>query len=152
MPRRHRKMKGGFLESLGSTLSGWGSSISQSASNAYNKTKNATSSAYSSTPTPTTSTSYTPTSTPTSTQTSTPTTSTSHTPTSTSTTSYTPSGAYGGKKRKSRKMRGGYSNNVALNSLAANASPISGIKTSEPHNWVGGKKSRKNRRGTRSKK
>jgi len=41
MPRRHRKMKGGFLDSLGSTLSGWGSSISQSASNAYSKTKNA---------------------------------------------------------------------------------------------------------------
>ena len=139
MPRRHRKMKGGFLESLGSTLSGWGSSISQSASNAYNKTKNATSSAYSSATTPTTSTSYTPTSTPT-------------TRPTTSTSTSTPSGAYGGKKRKSRKMRGGYSNNVALNSLAANASPISGIKSAEPHNWVGGKKSRKNRRGTRSKK
>ena len=130
MPRRHRKMKGGFLESLGSTLSGWGSSISQSASNAYNKTKNATSSAYSSATTPTTSTSYTP----------------------TSTASYTPSGAYGGKKGKSRKMRGGYSNNIALTGLAANASLISGIKSAESHNWVGGKKSRKNRRGTRSKK
>jgi hypothetical protein len=142
MPRRHKKMKGGFLESLSGTLSSWGSSISQSASNAYNKTKNAASSAYSSatTPTSTTSTSYTPTST----------TSTSYTPTST--TSYTPSGAYGGKKGKSRKMRGGYSNNIALTGLAANASPISGIKSAEPHNWVGGKKSRKNKRGTRSKK
>ena len=139
MPRRHRKMKGGFLESLSGTLSSWGSSISQSASNAYNKTKNAASSAYSSvtTPTTSTSTSYTPTS-------------TSYTPTSTA--SYTPSGAYGGKKGKSRKMRGGYSNNIALTGLAANASPISGIKSAEPHNWVGGKKSRKNKRGTRSKK
>jgi hypothetical protein len=36
MPRRHKKMKGGFLDSLGTTLSGWGSSISS----AYNKTKN----------------------------------------------------------------------------------------------------------------
>lgn len=134
MPRRHRKMKGGFLESLSGTLSSWGSSISQSASNAYNKTKNAASSAYSSATTPT---SYTPTS-------------TSYTPTSTA--SYTPSGAYGGKKGKSRKMRGGYSNNIALTGLAANASPISGIKSAEPHNWVGGKKSRKNKRGTRSKK
>lgn len=141
MPRRHRKMKGGFLESLSGTLSSWGSSISQSASDAYNKTKNAASSAYSSATTPTTSTSYTPT---------TSTTSTSYTPTST--TSYTPSGAYGGKKGKSRKMRGGYTNNIALTGLAANASPISGIKSAEPHNWVGGKKSRKNRRGTRSKK
>jgi hypothetical protein len=118
MPRRHRKMKGGFLESLSGTLSSWGSSISQSASDAYNKTKNAASSAYSSATTP----------------------------------SYTPSGAYGGKKGKSRKMRGGYSNNIALTGLAANASPISGIKSAEPHNWVGGKKSRKNKRGTRSKK
>jgi hypothetical protein len=49
-------------------------------------------------------------------------------------------------------MRGGYSNNIALTGLAANASPISGIKSAEPHNWVGGKKSRKNKRGTRSKK
>jgi hypothetical protein len=144
MPRRHRKMKGGFLESLSGTLSSWGSSISQSASDAYNKTKNAASSAYSSATTPTTSTSYTPTSTS-----YTPT-STSYTPTST--TSYTPSGAYGGKKGKSRKMRGGYSNNNALTGLAANASPISGIKSAEPQNWVGGKKSRKNKRGTRSKK
>lgn len=143
MPRRHRKMKGGFLESLGSTLSGWGSSISQSASDAYNKTKNATSSAYSSATTPTSTTSYTPTSTST-------TSTTSYTPTST--TSYTPSGAYGGKKGKSRKMRGGYSNNNASTGLAANASPISGIKSAEPHNWVGGKKSRKNKRRTRSKK
>ena len=45
MPRRHRKMKGGFLDSLSSTLSSWGSTISQSASDAYNKTKNAASSA-----------------------------------------------------------------------------------------------------------
>jgi hypothetical protein len=137
MPRRHRKMKGGFLESLSGTLSSWGSSISQSASNAYNKTKNAASSAYSSATTPTSTT---------------PTTSTSTSYTPTSTASYTPSGAYGGKKGKSRKMRGGYSNNIALTGLAANASPISGIKSAEPHNWVGGKKSRKNKRGTRSKK
>ena len=40
MPRKMR-MRGGFLDSLGTTLSGWGSSISQGASNAYNKTKNA---------------------------------------------------------------------------------------------------------------
>ena len=117
MPRRHRKMKGGFLDSLSSTLSSWGSSISQSASNAYNKTKSAASSAYSS------ATGSTPTYAPTTTYT---------TPSS-----YTPSGAYGGKRR-SKKMRGG--------NLAATASPISGIKTAQPHNWVGGKKTRKNKR------
>ena len=118
MPRRHRKMKGGFLDSLSSTLSSWGSTISQSASNAYNKTKSAASSAYSS------ATGSTPTY-------------NAQAPTTSYTSSYTPSGAYGGKRR-SRKMRGG--------NLAANASPISGIKTAQPHNWVGGKKTRKNKR------
>ena len=114
-------MKGGFLDSLSSTLSSWGSTISQSASNAYNKTKSAASSAYNSatSSTPTT-TSYTP---------------TTYTPTA----SYTPTttSAYGGK-RKSKKMRGG--------NLAATAAPISDIKTAQPHNWVGGKKTRKNKR------
>ena len=133
MPRRHRKMKGGFLDSLSSTLSSWGSTISQSASDAYNKTKNVASSAYSS------ATGSTPTYTAPST--------TSYTA---PTTSYAPSGAYGGKRR-SRKMRGGVSSNIALTGLAANASPISGIKTAEPHNWVGGKKTRKNKRGSRRK-
>lgn len=122
-----RKMKGGFLDSLSSTLSSWGSTISQSASNAYNKTKNAASSAYSSatSSTPTT-TSYT---------------STTYAPTAAPSPSYTPStGAYGGK-RKSKKMRGG--------NLAATAAPISDIKTAQPHNWVGGKKTRKNKRKSR---
>jgi hypothetical protein len=41
MPRRNRKMKGGFLDSLGTTLEGWGSSIKQTASTALSKTKNA---------------------------------------------------------------------------------------------------------------
>ena len=41
MPRKMRRMRGGFFDSLGTTLSGWGSSISQSATSAYNKTKNA---------------------------------------------------------------------------------------------------------------
>jgi hypothetical protein len=58
-----------------------------------------------------------------------------------STQSYTPmtTSTYGGKKR-SRKMRGG--------NIASTAAPISGIKTAEPHNWVGGKtrKHRKHRK------
>ena len=41
MPKRHCNMKGGFLDSIGSTLSGWGNSLSQGASSAWNKTKNA---------------------------------------------------------------------------------------------------------------
>jgi hypothetical protein len=104
MPRRHtRKMKGGFLDSLSTTLSSWGSTISQSASDAYNKAKNATTSAYN-----------------------------SATTTAPTTPSYPPmtTSTYGGRKR-SRKMRGG--------NVASNASPISGIKTAQPHNWVGGK-------------
>jgi hypothetical protein len=130
-----RKMKGGFLDSLSSTLSSWGSTISQSASDAYNKTKNAASSAYSSATTP----SYTSSTTPSYTT-------SSYTAPVTNNASYTPSGSYGGKKRKSRKMRGGY---IPLTGIAANAAPISGIKSAEPHNWVGGKKSRKNKRRTR---
>jgi len=138
MPRRHRKMrKGGFLGigessstdynsssdsgsgifgSVGSTLSGWGSSISDTASSAWNKTKNATTSAYDSATGTTPSTTY---------------------PSTTST--------FGGKRKRSRKMRGGFRDNTPTTGLAANASPISGIKSAQPHNWVGGKT--KKRRG-----
>ena len=137
MPRRHKKMKGGFLDSLSSTLSSWGSTISQSASDAYNKTKSAASSAYSS------ATGSTPTYTAPATTTSYAAPNTSYTPSTTST--------YGGKRRKSKKMRGGVSSNIALTGLAANASPISGIKTAQPHNWVGGKRTRKNKRESRKK-
>jgi hypothetical protein len=37
--RRNRTMKGGFLDSLSNTLSGWGSSFSQGASSMWEKTK-----------------------------------------------------------------------------------------------------------------
>ena len=58
MPRGYKKMKGGIfgfgdsssttsgssmIDSLGSTLSGWGSTLSQDSSNLWNKTKNAAS-------------------------------------------------------------------------------------------------------------
>jgi hypothetical protein len=57
----------------------------------------------------------------------------STTMTAPTTSSYPPmtTSTYGGRKR-SKKMRGG---NIALT-----AAPISGIKTAEPHNWVGGRK------------
>ena len=112
MPRRHRKMrKGGFLgigessstdynsssdsgsgmfDSIGSTLSGWGSSISDTASSAWNKTKNATTSAYDSATGTTPSTTY---------------------PSTTST--------FGGKRKRSRKMRGGFRDNTPTTGLAA---------------------------------
>ena len=140
MPRRHRKMKGGFLDSIGSTLSGWGTSISQGASSAWNKTKSATIG--------TPSTSYTP-----STNTETTSTETTYTPTTNTETTYTSTS--GGKKTKKRhrKMRGGFSDNTPTTGLAATASPISGIKSAQPHNWVGGKtkRHRKNKKTKSSK-
>lgn len=81
------------------------------------------------------------------------TTSSSYIPYTTSSSSTT----YGGKKKRMsrRKMRGGYSDNISLNNLAANASPFTG-KTAQPHTWVGGKtrrhrrnRSHKNRRSHR---
>lgn len=131
MPRRHRKMRGGFLESL-----------SQSLSNAWNKTKSAASGAYnsasssaSSTPAYTPSTSYTP---------STP----AYSAPATSNSTYVPSG---GRKRtrKHRKMRGGFTDNTPTNGLASRASPISDIKTAQPHNWVGGRSRRRHSRRSR---
>lgn len=119
MPRSNRKMKGGFLDYL---------------TDAWDKTKKATTDAYSSATGSTTS--YTPSST------------SSYTPSSTSsyntpTSSYTaPTTSYGGKKsrKRTRKMGGGYSDNMALTGLAASAAPISDIKSSQPLNIVGGKR------------
>ena len=122
MPRRHRHrktMKGGFLDDFSNTLSGWGSSISQGASNLWDKTKNAASSATSSLSSSTTS--YTPTTTTTTT--------TATQPMTTST--------YGGKSRR-RRMSGGFKDNTPTTGLAANAASFSG-QTAQPHNWVGGK-------------
>jgi hypothetical protein len=164
---RHRKTKkGGFLGfgesttnsneptsdmfgSIGSTLSGWGSSLSNTASSALNKTKNAYSSA-------TGSPSYAPSYAPTYTQ---PTTSyvEPRPPYVQPTPTYKPSyiSSFGGKnksRKRSRKMRGGYGDNIALTGLAASAAPISDIKSSQPLNIVGGKrKTKKCRRNRRAK-
>ena len=112
-------MRGGFLD----TLSNWGSSLSQSASNLWEKTKQATSSATSgltnSTP------SYTPTA---------------------ATTSQPMS--YGGRTRR-RRMRGGYNDNTPTTGLAAHAASFSG-ETAKPHNWVGGRSRRRGRKGRKS--
>ena len=117
MPRRNRKMKGGFLDSLSNSLSSGWSYLTQSASNAYNKTKNAV------TGTP----SYTP----------------SYTPTT-----YTPAQStysVGGRTRKN-KRGGSYIASKSISSLAAGSSSVSNVKTAQPHNMVGGKKSRKHRK------
>lgn len=119
---RKRRMRGGFLDSLTSSLT-----------DAWNKTKSAASGAYDSATGTATST-YTPVGS--STLTYAPT-----TPTSTST--YTMGGR---KRRRTRRMRGGnFTDNISTTNLASNASPISGIPTAQPHNWVGGRRTRRHR-------
>ena len=134
MPKRNksRRMKGGFLESLSNSLSSGWNSLSQGASSVWDKTKNAASSAYSSATSPSTPTPSTPT----------PATPTPAAPIPPPAPMPSPALA-GGKKRKSKKMRGGYASNTPLTGLAASASPISGIKTAQPHNWVGGRTKRR---------
>lgn len=137
MPKRHRRrtMKGGFLDDLSNTLSGWGSSLTEGASSAWQKTKEATSSLTGSTSSNTSS--YMPTST-----------FTSSTPQMTTST-------YGGKhrtrsRRRRRNMRGGFEDNTPITGLAAHAAPFSG-PSAEPQTIVGGKtKRRRHRKGGKS--
>jgi len=123
MPRkyRHRTMKGGFLDSL-----------TQGLSDAWNSTKKATSDAYNSaTGSPPTTSSYVPPPPP-------PTPATSST------------GYMGGRMRgrkRSRKMRGGYGDNISLTGLAASAAPISDIKTAQPLTTVGGRRTKRRHGG-----
>ena len=131
MTKRHRQMRGGFLESL-----------TQGATDAWEKAKKATTDAYSSA----TGSSVSP---------------STYVPPPPSTVPPTPStGSYtGGKKRsrgrgrsrsrsrrRSRRMRGGYSDNVALSGLAATAAPISDIKSAQPQTIVGGRRTKRHRR------
>lgn len=131
MPKRNsnksRRMRGGFLESLSNSISSGWNSVSQGASSMWDKTKNAASSAYSSATTPASVPAI-----PTQPSTGIP---PAPTPVSVS--------VSGGKRRRTRKMRGGYSSNTMLTGLAASASPISGIKTAQPHHWVGGRTKRR---------
>ena len=120
MVGKNKKLYGGFsLDSIGSTLSGWGTSISNNATSAYNKTKNAVSSA--TTGSTGSSTFYSPTQ-----------------PTQTY--------SVGGRTRRRRSKRGGsYSASKSVTGLAANSSSVYNTKTAQPHNLVGGK-SKKQRR------
>jgi len=125
MPKRHRRrtMKGGFLDDLSNTLTGLGTSISEGASSIWEKTKNATTSLTSSTSSP-------------------PPPAYPSLPMSTST--------YGGKRsRRRRSMRGGFKDNSPTG-LVDTAEPISGVKTAQPHNWVGGKTRRRRRTKVKS--
>lgn len=65
----------------------------------------------------------------------------------TPTTPVTPSNSYpinGGKRRrrKSHRMRGGYSDNMSMTNLASRAAPFSG-ETARAQAYVGGKKTKK---------
>jgi hypothetical protein len=125
---RNRKMKGGFWDSLKNSISSGINSLSQGATNAWNTTKKASEQAYDSaksslsgTPSYNASPSY---------------------MSSASASSYSapPMGQYqGGQRKRSRKMRGGYKDNISLTGLASSAAPVAGISTAKPHNWVGGK-------------
>lgn len=122
MPRRHRTMKGGMFESIADSLT-----------QAWYNTKKATSDAYNSvTGAPIGQTYYAS--------------STATAPTTSGT------GYFGGRKgKRTRRMRGGYSDNISLTGLAAKAAPISGIESAKPHTIVGGKRSAKRRRNRHSK-
>ena len=129
MPKKHknRTMKGGFWNSL-----------TQGFSDAWEKTKKATTDAYSSA-TGSPSSTYSP-----------PTTTTTYSqPTTTTTYSQPTSTGYMGGKTKRRRMRGGFKDNTPTTGLANHAAPFSG-KTAQPHNWVGGKTKRRKHRHSKS--
>jgi hypothetical protein len=116
-------MKGGFLESL-----------TQGASDLWEKTKKASSDAYNSATgsTATGSTSYVPPP-------------TSYVPPATSSSGYM--GGRMSRRKRSRKMRGGYSDNISINGLAASAAPISDIKSAQPLTTVGGRRTKRRHGG-----
>jgi hypothetical protein len=121
-------MRGGFLDNLSNTLSGWGSSLSQGATSMWEKTKNTTSSLTGSTPS-----------------------SASSVNTSSSYQSPMTTSTYGGKRhRRSRRMRGGFKDNTPTSGIASTAAPISDVKTAQPQTIVGGRTRR--RRGRKGRK
>jgi hypothetical protein len=133
MPSKHRKMRGGaslddFSNNLSNKLtSGW-SSLSQGASNAYNKTKNAVTDAASSAQ-PKISSGWSSLS-------------------QGASNAYNKSknavtGSVGGRRRTRRSKRGGsFSAHKPLHGLAAHSSPVSNVRTAQPHHMVGGRSKR----------
>ena len=58
----------------------------------------------------------------------------------------------GKRRRKSRRMRGGnFTDNTPRTGVASTASPITGIKSAQPHNLVGGRTRRRCRKSSHSK-
>jgi hypothetical protein len=128
---RNRKMKGGFWDSLKNSISSGINSLSQGATNAWNTTKKASEQAYDSAKS---SLSGTPS------YNASPSSSYMSSPSATSYSAPSSSSQYqGGQRKRSRKMRGGYKDNISLTGLASSAAPVAGISTAKPHNWVGGK-------------
>ena len=162
MPKKYNKrnLKGGefSFNSLGKTFSDWGNSLKSNASSMWNKSKQnmgMNNSSYTSTTSPYASSSYTapqlqPQSQPQS-QYAGP--SSQYAGPSSPYTSSSLDGnqgySYGGSKKRrgkkimrrkgTRRMRGGYKDNISLTNLASSAGPFSGA-TARAHNWVGGRK------------
>jgi hypothetical protein len=113
---------GGFLD----TLTDLSNSISQGASELWEKTKQVTNSITSSSSTP----SYT---------------GSIMTPTQTTSSSM----GYGGKRTRRRRMKGGFVDNTPLTGLASNSASFSGM-TAEAHNLLGGKTKRRGRKSSKN--
>ena len=145
MTKSRKMKKGGFWDSV---TSGW-NSVTKGASDSFSSVSQGASSFWG--PKKTTTTASTPTTTSTSTPTTTSSSTTNTTPTSTTTSSTTSSTSVGGYRKKTRRMRGGYYGNSYNSSLAANAAPVSGIKTAQA-SWVGGKRKTRRHRKKRSNK
>jgi hypothetical protein len=116
--KRHSK-GGGFFDSIKQSFNSLSSSVQNSASGMWNKTKKPT-------------TSYQPT---------TPSYNTSYQGPSNQ-----PS--YGGRRTR-RRMKGGYRDSISMNGIAASASPVHGLQTARAHNWVGGRRRKRKTRRTR---
>ena len=121
MPRRHKhkKMTGGFDFS---SIGNSFSSLGTSVSSWWNKDK--TQSSYVS---------------PTSSYVS---------PTTSSQSTYIPN-ATGGKKKHTKRMRGGVKGWTPLTGIGAHGAPVSGISVAKAHNYVGGKTRRRKQKNTR---
>jgi len=121
---RHRTMKGGsWGVETSPTSDSWYNSLTQGATDLWNKTKKTVSDATSSITGSPTSSSY------------------MSSPTTYSSQPVQP--PVQGGKTKRRYMKGGFKDNIPTTGLAAHAAPFSG-PTAQPHTWVGGR-TRKNR-------
>ena len=111
MSRKHKKLGGGFFNSIGETLNNLKTSITQTTQNLINNTKQKLSSNQSS---------YQP-------------------PNNYGPMNYGGNKTKRRHRNRKHKRGGSFRDNVSLTNLASHAAPFSG-NTAQPHNWVGGKK------------